>query len=526
MPAANGAITIVSDGTSYQIRPAPLVSISQSVNNNKIGRLSPQYNITLTGFFVTKNSSIADSTSSSSTPNITGDELVYQLNAQNRLRNILNGKNLELQISDVDGNAPIITCKPRVESIDFEEGVYVDISRYTVTLVANALYGSNITQPELGIIGYANVSGISGVAEFTDTWSFEVDESYGRSDSNNDLRPRSYIVTRNVSAVGNDPSGVSDSSEPSWKLAHIFASSIISDEASKGMIGSGLLGFDETNYYGYNHSRVSTIDKTAGSVSITDTWYVASGLSNALETYNLSVSTSADNPYVRVSIDGTVKGLVRYDAWSASGYLGGNLVDRPYNKAHAHFMGISNNGNYGINSKIYKRANNAITETLNSVPLTVSLGLNEVAGEITYNLEFDNRPSNYFEDAIYESISVNDTYPGDVFATIPVLGRPTGPILQYTFGRTEFRRDMSVEILLDSTDIGYNLSSTGRGGLLLTKPSLSGSTRTKLNTLITELSPASEPGVRKYFLAPPQESWNPKEGRYTLSLSWTYELSE
>ena len=42
--------------------------------------------------------------------------------------------------------------------------------------------------------------------------------------------------------------------------------------------------------------------------------------------------------------------------------------------------------------------------------------------------------------------------------------------------------------------------------------------------LIKTLSPSEEPGIRKYFLEAPTESWNPKTGSYALNLSWVYEL--
>ena len=41
-----------------------------------------------------------------------------------------------------------------------------------------------------------------------------------------------------------------------------------------------------------------------------------------------------------------------------------------------------------------------------------------------------------------------------------------------------------------------------------------------------QASPANEPGVRKYFLSPPAESWNPKTGSYSLNLDWTYEIDK
>jgi hypothetical protein len=103
--------------------------------------------------------------------------------------------------------------------------------------------------------------------------------------------------------------------------------------------------------------------------------------------------------------------------------------------------------------------------------------------------------------------------------------------LQYTYGRTEFKRDLSIEVILDQTWIGYGRASNLenpvlRRNLLYSKPSLLEPFRGELDRLIGIYSPANEPGIRRYFQNAPSETWNATEGRYTLNLSWTYELSE
>ena len=167
--------------------------------------------------------------------------------------------------------------------------------------------------------------------------------------------------------------------------------------------------------------------------------------------------------------------------------------------------------------------NAACEQVLNAQPATLSLATNEYTGEITYSISFDNRPNNIFTGVMSEGISVTDTNPGDVYAMIPVLGRDTGPVLQYMDMRTEYRRDISIDIQLDYTDIGYGKN---RQNLLMTKPSLNDPIKSELDAVIKELSPANEPGVRKYFLDAPNESWSPRDGRYSLNLSWTYELDK
>ena len=160
-----------------------------------------------------------------------------------------------------------------------------------------------------------------------------------------------------------------------------------------------------------------------------------------------------------------------------------------------------------MGSDIYKRANSAVAVELNSQVKSLSLALNEYTGSITYALEFDNRPTNIISGVKTENIQLSDTYPGDVIAVIPVLGRPTGPVLQNIGGRTEHRRDLNLDLQMDYTDIPYG---SGRKSLLLQKPSIVEPTRSQLLNLVKELSPEFEPGVRKWFISPPQETWEPK----------------
>jgi len=59
---------------------------------------------------------------------------------------------------------------------------------------------------------------------------------------------------------------------------------------------------------------------------------------------------------------------------------------------------------------------------------------------------------------------------------------------------------------------------------VLQKPSSSAPQGAQLAKLIKDLSPANEPGIRKWFVSPPQENWNPKDGTYSISMSFVYEL--
>ena len=456
-----------------------------------------------------------------------------------------------LEIMPVHGDEPAIICFPRVTSVSFEEGQYINRCNYTITLEADTLLNKNLTLDEDGnpveeslkpalvgandgmtTVDVINSSG-SFIQEFSEDWSIEVDEE--RAEGLN--RPRSYIITRNISATGKRhhfPSGNEVKTIEAWESAKNFVvqrliapdSGIYSYPNSfpfqvpneDNQIGSGTLNLINA-YGGYNHTRTESVDRAGGSFSVTETFLLASG--SAYENYDMQISQGLDNAFVSVSINGTVTGLDQivpsgYDSGSGTIPVSGTRYDNALKKYNL----ISNSGQFGLISDIYRRANSNVMTELNAQPRSVSLGVNEFDGEITYALEFDNRPSNIISGVLSESISVNDSYPGDVFAVIPVIGRATGPVMQYIGTRTEYKRDVSLDLQMDYTDIFM-----GSGRRLLTqKPSVVEPTKSQIRNLIKDLSPEDEPGIRKYFVSSPQESWSPKTGTYSFKISWTYEL--
>ena len=59
---------------------------------------------------------------------------------------------------------------------------------------------------------------------------------------------------------------------------------------------------------------------------------------------------------------------------------------------------------------------------------------------------------------------------------------------------------------------------------MLKKPSVVEPTASQIADLLKEVSPNSEPGVRKCFVSAPSETWTPKDGAYSFNISFTYEL--
>jgi hypothetical protein len=568
------------------IRPTPFVSISYSAQRNKIGTFGGTYDITLTGTIIDSEGSPIHTTNITSgqdsfvndyarpdSQSIGLDQSLRSiLEKQNAIRELfsMDGQKIEIApISNDPGNndintggpdEAIITFYPTVQSINFEEGIYVNTCKYTITLKADVLldqannvlmegsiantFANNDTGGETQFHNsnfrnsQENLINIHGgfIEDFSESWSIEVDDQNAITDTNNEnngiVSLKSYRLTRNISATGKvtySPSGGTVVRHEAWEQAKNFIKKKIAissdgfDEYPKystdGVFAKDFLNLSAV-FGGYSHSRTENIDQSNGQYSIVDTWLISSG--TAYENYNMNISSSLDGPFISVSIQGTIKGLstLPVDSVLYGGTATGGVT--AYTNAVNKYREISNNASFGLTCPLYKRVSNAIYPVIpNAQPRSLSLGLNEFTGEITYNIEYNNRPMNFLSGVLSENISVSDTYPGDIFAVIPVIGRQTGPILQYIGGRTEYQRSVGIEFTVGYSDLPYGRD---RINFVLSKPSLNEPIRSQINSLITALSPANEPGVRKYFLSPPSESWNPKEGRYSLNLNWTYEL--
>ena len=488
-----------------------------------------------------------------------------------------------MEISSVDYNEPAIICYPRLVDISFDEGPYVTQCNYTIVLEADTLLNKDLRVDDDGnplnlqhttkghhdLIGSdqdgavdpaagkfrnqrtADILRASGafIQGFNESWSIEVDDSLADMSEMRHKIMKGYRITHSMSATGKthyapiNYAGTPGSNEdverlPAWKQARDFVQRRLMNPAQKFkwgikdyspnypnipfQMGSGTL--DLVNAYrGLNHTRTEEIGVDAGTYSVTENWLIASG--TAYEQYTMSISSDTSQPYVGVSIDGTVTGLSEVPA-SGSIFGGEGPVyaesSGAYGNAISKYHLVSNSGKFGLNSNIYRRANNQVAVQLNSQPKSVSLAMDELAGTITYSLDFDNRPTNYLSGVLAENIQVQDTYPGDIFAVIPVIGRATGPVLQYIGGRTEYKRSLTIDLQMDYTDVPYG---SGRAALLY-KPSLVEPIRTQLRDLIEDLSPKREPGIRKWFVAPATENWTPRDGKYNISLTWTYELDK
>jgi hypothetical protein len=451
------------------------------------------------------------------------------LRKQEAIRSLFSQDGQTIEIVPVDGDHPL-KLNPRVLSIEFSEGNWVERCEYTIQLEADNLYAEGFTNKrdddsdpaEAHILGSGNY-----VSAFTEDWSIENNE---QAESN--TIPNTYRMTHNINATGkrhydSDGNLVAEAWQQARDIVQLYLGSATATLSTDypsfpPFIGSGSLCLSDS-YGGFNQSRTERIDEANGSYGVVETWVLSSG--NALETYNTTIRTGSQDPFITVSIDGNITGLNTVSACDRGAFATTPLpTSTAYQNAELKYQELTASGLFGINSPVFKRANSSVGVDINSGPMTVSVASNESQGTIAYNLEFNNRPINCVTGAISESITINDTYPGDVFASIPVLGRRTGPVLQYIGTRTEYRRGFSIDLTMDYNRIPYSCNTYT---LNKSKPSVTVPQAAELATLIDNASPKYEPGIVKWFVAPsPQETWNPKEGRYTFNIEWVYELSQ
>lgn len=502
--------------------------------------------------------------------NVDPDKRLGTILVQQRgLRELFATDGLHLRVYhtyDTGGN-PSLSCNCVVDSINFEEGIWFDTCKYTIELTTYVLYhnqygkadypyGLPSNHPDAhasglsptnftflhGASGLSTHSGyISGayIEDFSEDWSLEEDDQFFVVNDDGFIKAPAYRVTRNLSATGRT-AYFDNANIAGWIIAKDFVKEYLLGSGGVNAPTKGLMDFytNSSNLgKGYfisslssgdyfNHTVSENFSVTEGSYSLSETFLVCSGGSNsgAMETYTMQVTSDHQNPFINVSINGSVQGLSQRPSGDYRPAIG---ESGKYDMAIKHWGKISGSGIFGISSPIYKRANNAVGVALNSQPKNISIGLNKIQGTIDYTVEFDNRPTNFISGVSYESVSINDTYPGDVYATIPVIGRKQGPIFQSMGTRTEYRRDVSLELILDYYDTYYPSGQANASRLAtLKKPILYEPYRAQIIDFISGVSPMSEPGIRKYFMNPTTETWSPKEGRYSLNLSWTYELDK
>lgn len=168
--------------------------------------------------------------------------------------------------------------------------------------------------------------------------------------------------------------------------------------------------------------------------------------------------------------------------------------------------------------------------SLNIIPTSTSEAHNLKKGSLSYSYQFNNKP-NIVTGVISSNITVDTTFPNDVFAESFVLGRSLGPVLQDLGTVTTAKKNISIEVsVIPPSEIDGYLMSSPKCPLWE-----SGYIYMTITGIIESLKPygdrpqhlgyssnrLNEKG--KVFVVNNQENWNPLQGKYSLNLGYVYQ---
>ena len=155
------------------------------------------------------------------------------------------------------------------------------------------------------------------------------------------------------------------------------------------------------------------------------------------------------------------------------------------------------------------------TRPINSTPLNATIGHHPNGGQISYGYEYDDRPSNCIAGARTETITITDNNPTDLFANLTVLGRAAGPILQDLGTRTAATRELSIEAVFDPVTM---CPTSGNAATFLAQRPDSA-----INEIVDDIEENLESTYSQVFRTQDQSTWNPKDGRLSVNVAWTYQ---
>ncbi|MAR66106.1 MAG: hypothetical protein CL833_02530 [Crocinitomicaceae bacterium] len=232
----------------------------------------------------------------------------------------------------------------------------------------------------------------------------------------------------------------------------------------------------------------------------------------ATDSFDISSDFSIEEGNGTITLNGTVQGYPSYEISfdgtfypqagktsfeNASGYFTAALGSTFPTRAAAIYSG-------NLADNIQGKASAPLNT---GDPLSVSYSYNIKEGTVGYAVTYNNRPANCLDGVLSENISATKNVGVPVIASHTVLGRAAGPILQDIGTKTANTFDLSIEaVVLPPTGcvaasaFDYSPDYDAVVGNVETT-TLSGTT---------------------YFRTADNETFDPKIGRYSRSVSWIY----
>ncbi len=393
------------------------------------------------------------------------------LRKQEGLRRLFSTEGRTFEVVPLDGATPM-KCNPRVKSIQFPEGKWAETAEYVITLEADVVEGLGGQEDTGNPQDYK-------VSRAAEEWNVEII----------DERLRTYRLTHAVSATGKrfyDSAGAL--TQNAWENARDFCLAKIGLGLKPARMNAP--GVLDESLSAYNYIRGQHVGEDSGLFSVSESWvcFDPQGGPPATHEYTGTTRISLADNRTTVEVEGTITGLEVRDTSTHA------LISTRGTNAESLWANVQGN--------VLTVAQSISGITLNPISTQTQVGKNPVNGVITYHYTYDTRPVATTPGALTEVISVTNHNAADVFAQIPVLGRPFGPVLQSIGTKTSKRRIISVDIQMPPRSMTFNPDPPTTDGIILA------------------LAPSSLLGV---FLDSDEESWSPYTGRYTRQSAFVWE---
>ena len=377
-----------------------------------------------------------------------------------------------------DSNDPLIDSSGVVTNISFQprndSDLFAQNGAYTITLEI------------LSLSGDAPIA--SGITSISEDWSIQhLDDKVGGTAFGGALMDTAFTVSHNVSLQvdGCATNGLSDAES---YLNTLYGSSTPSYANVSNVFDISALSITYSNHY-----RILNKNVQEGSISMNESWIASTG--SALEDFEVTKEKNLDSDQTTVTANGTIQGLATVD------YPAGTGSTSKMQNAITHWED-------NVSGNLYSRAN-ALYDgeySLNPTGFASSLGYNGGAGTVSYNFVFNDRPANCVPTAKSEIINISENNPNDVFASLTVLGRLSGPLFQEVGTSGAKTREISIEAILPRS-----------GACTFDDFTAPGDYDSLVNTYEAGLIAA----YSQVFINNDTKTWSPKDGRFTWTKGWT-----
>lgn len=458
--------------------PAPLMSIQKAYDKDGAGNiLGSRFDISVRGTLLAFMGSPTTSGTFWTLGGYPPDEIVAadsRLKAiqskQQALRALFNVQGELFEVQSADGSSPM-RFRPRINSVEFPEGLWYDSCDYTINMEADSIYFQGFLVDE--------DSFNSNIVSANENWEIQQDEQL-----------QILTITHSVNAQGKGGWTTTGTPLTAWEEARKWVRTKLGFNAD--IARSTIFNYNTGNPIGYDLVKTESIGINEGTYSATESWKLSE--TNYIHTFDVTLQSDIQNGPTIASIQGNVQGLgtANYDAPLT-------FTTTKYAAASSAFYGT-------LQGQIY---NNLLAYShqsyLNPTPLNYNITESPKAGLINYNYTYDTRPTNCIPNSRFENISVVDNNPADVIAIIPIPGRTAGPIIQNIRTKTEKTRTVTIEVGM----------AVGSGNCL-----------TKLNGGRPDYSTITgvfKPVASQVFIQQDQETWEPMTGRGSKVVTWIYQ---